>query len=224
MLSVGGYSQTKINCTLLCPSLISELQTDSIITTVYLANDPVYRGLPSEAYLTAIWMMLSEHYHSHVDDGNSTTQATTHKQCTDQQDKDKGIHSISINGLIDGVVSHVNVWVPPPTPAQFESLAALCVHANALRCRYRESLDEVQKRVNSGIDRWVMPRDMRLLVTALQEVGIERINDLKPHICDGGEGVRVGESLKDVLVSRGQGDAAKLLDDEILQLLAQCLS
>jgi cation transport regulator ChaC len=104
----SAYYKTEIDVTVLAPTLVEELNSSALSATVYIASYPEYRGLPSEAYLTAIRIMLLEHYA-----------------------EDEVANTITINGLVGGQIVPVSTWKPPLFPQL--ALPALCIHVNSLR-------------------------------------------------------------------------------------------
>jgi hypothetical protein len=107
----GGYSKVSLDVTVLASALVAELGSIRLKAIAYVSNSPAYKGLPSEAYLTAIRIMLSEH--DYGQENNAVAQ------------------TIVINGVVDGQVVAVSTW-KPPLVSQL-SMSALVVHINSLR-------------------------------------------------------------------------------------------
>jgi hypothetical protein len=145
----GGYALT--NVTFEATSSSSSIMTE-VRGKAYIAKNSTYRELPSEQYLTAIYMHLSEHWSMR---GQSIT-VRRMRQGTDTDTDTDATTSMSSGSSRSMEV--VFEWYHPfahGMPLSSLSLEALVIHANAKKAQP-----------------WVVPREIPVIVGKLTNVGV----------------------------------------------------
>lgn len=182
-----GYGRTTLTAIVECPGNSST--TEDVVA--YIANDATWTGMPSEAYLTAIHVMLREHWAGLAEPiailgcegaGGEARAMEQEPACaTEMLPSDRPEAS--------DIVEKASPWEHPGVDAL--GLEALCVEINARLVRQS----------------WVMPRACVETAAALAEAGIQSTHALS-HALGAGE---ASPALRGALCAAG-GEQEEVLE------------